>query len=432
MQLRLLATVALSVGRLVAETRAGDVFVVGPGQPYSQIQAAVIAAGYGDIVLVQSGTYQGFAIAGKGVSVVADAGATVVIEGGILVTNVPGGGTVLLDRLTNLSAYTNSVTPHGLQVKNCAGAVRVQQCGLVGADGDGVLDLDSCSTDGEPDASDGAYVEDSEDVSFSSCTLLGGSGSMIWDVPCHLHGYILTGGKGGNGLSVADSAVTVYDSQVAGGGSGSGGYSSSAGHGIWVDGGASSLVLSRVAATGGSGGDSYDGFAPLPGGPGGNGLHNPWAAEIFYLESVFTPGVQGAGYVVPGGTPALPIAGSATAWSGSAKSIGFLKLLREGQATPLGVGGEPGESVLVFASVLTQGLLSEKAKGTFTPGLNALLGPFALGVVPAAGQVNVNVVMPDLPPGVEGVGLYLQAVLVGPSTVTLSSWGHLTLLDASF
>jgi hypothetical protein len=46
--------------------------------------------------------------------------------------------------------------------------------------------------------------------------------------------------------------------------------------------------------------------------------------------------------------------------------------------------------------------------------------------------VNVPVVMPELPPGIPAIGAYLQFAVMGATGTTLSSWGHLTLLDSSF
>ena len=61
----------------------------------------------------------------------------------------------------------------------------------------------------------------------------------------------------------------------------------------------------------------------------------------------------------------------------------------------------------------------------------ALFGPVPLGTVFAGGGLNVPITVPDLPPGVLGAEVWLQAVLAGPSGGTLSSWVHLTVLDST-
>jgi len=63
--------------------------------------------------------------------------------------------------------------------------------------------------------------------------------------------------------------------------------------------------------------------------------------------------------------------------------------------------------------------------------LATLFGPVPLGTVPGGGLVSVPVVIPDLPPGLPALGVYLQCAVLGAGT-TLSSWGHLTVLDSSY
>ncbi len=428
----LVALVGVSIGALCGHARA-DVLVVGPGLPFPQIQSAVTAAADGDVVLVKSGAYPGFWMANKGVAVVAELGATVAVEGGIRISGVPAGSTAVLDRLFGVAVQPDALTSYGLHVTNCAGAVRVQLCDLKGADGTStVTAYPDCDVTGNADAFDAVRVEGSPDVSFSSCTLTGGSGSSLWDSSCHrFQDTWMPGGAGGHGLALFGSLVSVYDSFLTGGPSGFGNYSDQAGHGAWVK-NDSTAVLVRVTATGAFGGESLDGIAPGEGGPGGSGMLVVSGCDAYYLQSTFEPGAQGAGWADPGGQFAAPIGGiGATAWSGGAKSIGFLKVLREGQSTQLGVSGLAGETALVFASQTADSFLLPKAKGTLVLDPGSLIGPFVLGVL-SGGLLNVNVTMPELPAGIEAVGLHLQALLTGPASATLSSWGHLTLLDSSY
>jgi pectin methylesterase-like acyl-CoA thioesterase len=85
---------------LAAGASAQSVFVVapvaGPGVFSTDIQPAVDAAANGDLVLVKAGTYSGFTIDAKGVSVIADAGAAAVANGLVFVSNVSASQRVLL------------------------------------------------------------------------------------------------------------------------------------------------------------------------------------------------------------------------------------------------------------------------------------------------------------------------------------------------
>src|SRR5690349_10730879 len=66
---------------------AGGVVVVDQhgGGNFTQIQPAVAAAGDGDAILIKAGSYAGFATGDKSISVVADTGATVVVQGQVSV-----------------------------------------------------------------------------------------------------------------------------------------------------------------------------------------------------------------------------------------------------------------------------------------------------------------------------------------------------------
>ncbi len=408
-------------------TATAGVVVVGPGQPFTQISSAFTTVADGDVVLVKSGVYTGFTLPGYSLAIIADAGADVVVTSTISINFNPAGRTILLDGLD---------VQGGLRVLNAGAAVRVQNCRLVGPDGTATLSHPpDCEVTGNANGGSGARVVNSKDVVFTRCTLQGGIGSSIWDSTCYVfYNAFMVGGYGGDGLTIlGNSSATLYDSLLTGGRSGDGGNSNPAGHGVFVDNGVS-LVLVNSRAVGGDGGESFDGLG-FSGGSGGFGLVPGWNCQVRVLDSEFLGGAVGPGYGIPGGQLADPIApgglGYVTFWSGNAKVLDISSVLREGQSATMQVSGDPGEMALVYASLKAPALLVPKAKGTFMLDLPMLLGPFPLGTL-ASSTLSLDVPIPDLPAGVDVAEVYVQGALAGPASTTLTSWGHLTVLDATF
>ncbi|HVQ27596.1 MAG TPA: hypothetical protein VMV01_20565, partial [Planctomycetota bacterium] len=208
-----------------------------------------------------------------------------------------------------------------------------------------------------------------------------------------------------------------------GGHAGDGAYAGDAGPGIaCLDG--SSVVLANCSAQGGNGGVNEE---PLTGGSGAHGISALSFSDLSILDSQFEGGMGS-------GQPASPAEFGAppTWWSGQAKSLGFFKLLREGQSTPIQVSGEPGDLVLLMATTKTSSVTFNQFKGSFALDPSPLLGPFALGVI-VQDNLSIVVNMPNLPPALPVLEVYLQALVKSAGGgSTLSSWGHLTLLDSSY
>jgi len=415
------------LGAVAPAARAGDVLVVGPGERFATIATAVVSAADGDTVLVKSGTYGPFTVQGYGISIVADAGANVTVTGGVVVVSVIAGRTVLLDGLTIQSQAPGVAC---LGVLSVAGSVRVQRCTLLGAGGSGFL-ADCNTVAGNPDAGATVQLSAAQDVAFTRCTIVGGDGSTVFDLGCAAMGFAWPGGDGGAGLALISSRATVYDGEIHGGSAGGGTLGGRGGFGASASSG-SLLVLVNASVTGGDGGAALDPFTPTLGGAGGHALSLNLGAQGKLLDCQLAGGVGGSG---PAGQGAAGQSifgpGVATLWPGESKSLTLGTVLREGESTTVSVTGEPGELASLFVSLHAGALLVPKAKGVLLLGVQSLLGPLVLGAIGPGGSASVDAQMPDVPAGLLGIDVWLQAAVGAGASATLSSWGHLTLLDAA-
>lgn len=428
---------ALSMGLAtlaVGPSATAGVIVVGPGSPHTEINAAVASASEGDVLLVKGGNYDPVTIDDKGVSIVADVGAVVFVRG-VKVQSLTAGKTVVLDRLICTGGYGAATLSVGLWVNECVGAVRIQNCQVFGANGDGFVS--SCNEVGEEDGATALSVRRSGDVAIVQSLLRGGDGSYMFQYNCF--GDLWFGGDGGHGLYCEESKVTVHHSSIEAGNSGTGSYSKAAPHGIFAfgspQGHGSRLVLVNVEARGGSSGDALDGLAPTEGGSPGNGMWLNNSSHARVIESSFEGGTQGGGLGNPGGAIGDPIqvfpGSTVTYWPNTAKGLGSDEVVREGQTSLIQLTGESGDVAFLYASLKTTSFHAPQLGGSFFLDPSTLVGPIAHGVVQGASPVNASVVVPLLPAGLLSEEVYLQGVLVGPTNATLTNWVHVTVLDAS-
>ena len=393
-----LTTFALALV-LAAGASAQSVFVVapvaGPGVFATDIQPAVDAAANGDLVLVKAGAYSGFSVDGKGVSVVADAGAAVACNGLVFVNHIAAGQRVLLQ---GLSVHGDNISP-AIITLDSPGPIWIESCTVQGGTGNGpglvAVSVNSCPS-----------------VVIQRSTMTGGNG--------------LVGGTGNNmgapALHTANSAVAVGDSQCIGG---NGAPPSTV---VGGPGGPGLRVLSGfVFATGTTfqGGTGAPPVPPLfPGGPGGPGINTQ--AAVTTLQCTL---VGGSGN--PSGAPTVLLGtGSAATLPGVAGHFSITSPVREGQATTITAGGVPGESELLLFS------LSPSPVKLLVKDAGALVlaggGQFALGTIPASGTLSTPIVAPDLPAAVQSLIVWCQPIFFdSPLThAVIGPASELVILDA--
>lgn len=107
-----------------------DVLVVdaagGPGSDHTDLQAAVDAAADGDLVLVRSGAYGQLTIAGRSLTIAADAGATATVERSVSISGVPPGGRVVVSNLDVL--VPNQMLAPSWSLSDNEGVVLLEDC----------------------------------------------------------------------------------------------------------------------------------------------------------------------------------------------------------------------------------------------------------------------------------------------------------------
>lgn len=399
-------------------------FAPGPGVDFTSAQAAVDAAAPGDVILFRQGAYGSVTIAGKGITLVADAGAIVHLSAPFsfssimgpqsfhnVVRDVPAGQRVVFRGIWLL---------RGLEIIDCDGAVWIEECG-VGGTAPALRAIDSARVDlirGSVNGLNG-FVDTAVQTIIPT-------GDAAWIVGSHLCaiGTSIVGGDGkdfaftqlgptsptdgGRGLVLDSGATAWLEASTIAGGTGGDGAGSAAQ--LYCFNGSHGAVGLRVIAS-----TATLRNATVAGGLGGSVV----GSCLFWPLS---PGLDAAAVDL--------VSGSVTTSNSSGGSIALSSPVREAQATTLSLTGTAnGAAVLFVGNALATGPAA-------TPFGSTLLSPstfVALIPLGPGGSIGVPVTLPLLPAGIDAASLFTQAAFC--SSVDGCAFGaasELTVLDSSF
>ena len=389
-----------------------SVLVVDPANgPFTEIQAAVDASVDGDVVLVGSGTYSAVTVTARKLVITADAGASVLVQGGVRVASLAPSQTFVL---ANVDA-TGGAMPYGLRVEACDGHVRIEGGTFRGAPGQG----------------HGISSAGNADLALTRVRAIGGSAAAA----------PFSNPTSGHGLEDSLSSLTLYDSVFEGGDGGDGAFGTamgaSGGHGVSASDGA--LFASGSAFLGGDGGDAGDTgvcFNCSYAGAGGAGIRLSGAATAEMLDTFEAGGAGGHAHPTAccsaGELPGPARLGSGfTDLAGTSRHLVAESPVREGTTATLTLTGEPGELVRLLISRTADRKASPLHSGVLLLGSPIRL--VQLGTVPPGGVLTAQVPVFTLGPGLEAITLHLQSRFTSPQGVTvLSGPAPWVVLDQGF
>lgn len=422
----LLAPAGLSQGHVIVVDAAG-------GGAYLQIGAALQHASAGDVVLVKSGSYAGFAVANQSLTIAGDANALVQVNGTVQVRSLAAGRRVLLHRLQAFGATSASQNDGpGITIKNDTGPVRVQDCLAQGAagmpgvrvEGAAEVGLSSSQAIGGVgwEFSGPGIVAEGDAIAVYACDAIGADGAPPWSYTppgCR-------GGTAGSGIKSWTNGFIFCGGTLLRGGSGQDGMNGCFGGSYYGD-----------MAHGGSAGDGFDlrygtqtlwqldeAFQIGTPGAGGYGQCGCGFTANCYGDNG-SPGVQvDSGWW--GGDSVVNLSGSSPTLSTSANPA------RELTTLGITVDSGPGEAVLLVACSATA-FAPEVNRGVRLVDWNGPHVTQRIGTTDAQGHLSYSWPIPDLGPGVESQVLQVQALVVSPSgTRRWSNPVSLVLLDGAF
>ncbi|GJM23098.1 MAG: hypothetical protein DHS20C15_30130 [Planctomycetota bacterium] len=403
------------IGALSSALLAADVLVVRDdgGGDFVSLEAAVLAAQDGDVLLLHGDfATETPTLIGKSLVFVAEAGERPIV-GGLGISGIPQGGTVVVRGLSIGPKPERGPLPFmgSLAIGSSQGSILVEDCVIEGLDGD---PTSSSTTWGESAVAIGS----STGVVFTRCTMVGGDAATFEGST-----LLVPVGKPGSGLEFDFSGVHVFASTVIGG----------AGAMRWNDfpgsDGAPGLRGSgRLLLEGGL----------VQGGPGGTDCVVPGVGCGGGAGVVIEPGFFGSeshmrrrGALAQGGAGgqlAPPSTGTGDAgadldvdavlieFPGAPTFMVSEAPLRTGEHGSITVHGAPGANVAWVMSLALDANLLPGSKGVLVPDL-PLLGPHLLGTIPPSGEVVFQFVNPSI------ARMGLDALLIGKQALVLDGDG---------
>ena len=421
------------VALLAGAGTARATIVVDPagGGDFTTLQAAVDAARDGEQILVKAGTYGApteiLVIDGKGLAIMADTGALVVLSG-LRVTGLAQDHWVVLRGLT-----LGSTEPHPqgtLRVEQSAGTVFAEDCTVTNAKGYAIGFLGALVFATGPGAliEGGAAGEGS--LVLQHCTITGGEGH---DAFKYLQDKI-DAGMGWAGVYSHNARVVVQDCTLTGGNGGNGDVQLFTTPFFLPDGGSGLEIagtgLADVAGShliGGSNGDQN----PYLNDEAGYGLYGEGPSNTWLKDSLVEAGtVVGTGVAVP------PINDfyldfDVISFPEPSRSMVIPSPLREGQAGVLQIEGQQGDLALALVGLSPDVLPLPAKHGVLLLDPSVLLLPVALGTITdAGGALSVPFVMPALNPSLNGLTVPMQLAVVAGGKATLEGATVVAWLDA--
>lgn len=377
--------------------------------------AALAGSAHGDIVLLKAGVYAHtapFAISGKAVSLVADAGAVVEFQRQLEVSGNPTGATCLLQ---GIQLHSTVSAEAALMAVTVSAPLWIERCSVRNA-----------SVPGSGPLPAAAYLVGCQRVVLHASTFIGADGQSA--------GFL-----GAYALDLFQSLVSAYGIDVRGGKGRDATASFSAVSGarglLAMDG---QFFAQGSTIRGGAGGNAFAGVVCQAAGVGGPGadlllFQNP--PPFHTLDTQVQGGAGGAGSgPCPAGAAGPAYAGSTAnlhTYAGTARELTVTSPVREGQTLLWSLQGVPGD--LAFVAYGLAPLLGYP--DVTAAGVLALQAPFQVafaGVVPPSGTQTGGVALNELGPGVEGVILFVQSGYFDGARAWFGAPSASLLLDQAF